>query len=377
MNIIKNNNPLQGNFNPQGLPQWSGQQQAPQQAQPVPQQAPQGLLGRIGGGLKQMTSSPDFYDRMAVGLGGMTTNPNVGLIKMSQDRIAQRQKMGVANRTAQSLIAKLRASGEEQLAGMIEANPSMAKAIYQEYIKKTLNPKDTKGVYTAADLEGMGLGKQPEGLYNLSRNAEGKATGLTKVGGASTTVNLGDKSTPLETAASKLYAETYMGEITAGRAARVTLGNTQVLERLLSTAKTGGFEAATKTLAKNTFGVDIGDDKLTAANAILAKLIPAQRPKGSGTMSDADLAMFKSSLPSIMNKQGGNALILKTMSSIANYQIEMGRIATLALNSQISPMKAEEMMAELPDPLKETMAFMDAMDEPVSDQFSGFEIIGN
>jgi len=143
VNIIKNNNPLQGNFNPQGLPQWSGgqqvppqaqpvPQQAPQQAQPVPQQAPQGLLGRIGSGLKQMTSSPDFYDRMAVGLGGMTTNPNVGLIKMSQDRIAQRQKMGASNATAQAVIVQLMKMGKHEAAAIVRAVPAMAQEVLNE-----------------------------------------------------------------------------------------------------------------------------------------------------------------------------------------------------------------------------------------------------
>jgi len=99
---------------------------------------PQGLLSRIGGGLKNMVSNPNFYDSMAIGLGGMTTNPNTGLIKMSQDRIAQRGKLGNVQVDAQNAINSLMSMKppETQAANMIRNNPSMADQIFKEVLLK-------------------------------------------------------------------------------------------------------------------------------------------------------------------------------------------------------------------------------------------------
>jgi hypothetical protein len=70
-----------------------------------------------------------------------------------------------------------------------------------------------------------------------------------------------------------------------------------------------------------------GADNLERANAILSKLVPSQRPVGSGTMSDADLALFKASLPRLLNTRDGNAAITRDMRAIAEYNVQMGQIA--------------------------------------------------
>ena len=115
-----------------------GPDQSLMQNQVAPPEAPQGLLSRIGGGLKNLASSPDFYDRMAVGLGGMTTNPNTGLIKMSQDRIAQRAELGNVKVDAQNAINSLMSMKppEIQAANMIRNNPSMTDQIFKEVLLK-------------------------------------------------------------------------------------------------------------------------------------------------------------------------------------------------------------------------------------------------
>jgi len=115
-----------------------GQDQSLLQNKVAPPEAPQGLLSRIGGGLKNLASSPDFYDRMAVGLGGMTTNPNTGLIKMSQDRIAQRAELGNVKVDAQNAINSLMSMKppEIQAANMIRNNPSMTDQIFKEVLLK-------------------------------------------------------------------------------------------------------------------------------------------------------------------------------------------------------------------------------------------------
>ena len=58
-------------------------------------------------GLRGLLSDPDLFDRLAIGLGGMTLNPNTALMQMAADRIAgrreERQSTESRNRTAEWL----------------------------------------------------------------------------------------------------------------------------------------------------------------------------------------------------------------------------------------------------------------------------------
>ena len=126
------------------VPPFQGQQQTMPE-QPMPEQ-PQGLLGRIGAGIKRSVQDPNFMDRLTIGLGGMTMRPNTNLMSLAQNRINQRQKLGMLNATAKSVVAKLRSEGKDQMADMIEQNPSMASVYLNEIIKSQLRPelkKDT------------------------------------------------------------------------------------------------------------------------------------------------------------------------------------------------------------------------------------------
>ena len=315
---------------------------------------PQGLLSRLGSGLKNMTKDPNFYDKLAVGLGGMTTNPNTGLIKMSQDRIAQRAKLGreknKINQTIQT-IQQMNTPQSKRALQLLQAGGSVTDALKMVFEK----PKEQGQVLDADALRQMFPNMNIEdGLYNLKPDGT-----MSKVGGGGVTVNTGDAAlSPFQKKAQENLVTSYSSERSSGLAARSTLSNVNLLDQLLSSASTGGFDAALKTTAKKVFGIDIGDDRLTAANAILGKLIPSQRVAGSGTMSDADLSLYKSSLPSIMNKPGGNEIIIRTMRGMAEYQIQMGDIASRALYGEITPRQADELMSKLADPLKDVMVFI-------------------
>jgi hypothetical protein len=104
--------------------------------------AGRGLMN-IGGGVQQFFQDrPDLLDTLSIGFGGMSMRPNEGLIDLAKARIAQRevdrQQESFANRTAEAL----RVAGREDLAAAIGANPELAPAIYQEYIKSTFATPD-------------------------------------------------------------------------------------------------------------------------------------------------------------------------------------------------------------------------------------------
>ena len=105
-----------------------------------------------------------------------------------------------------------------------------------------------------------------------------------------------------------------------------------------------------KQIAGN-FGIPTeGLDDIQAAAALINSLVPAQRPPGSGPMSDADLDLFKKSLPRIINQPGGNQIILNTMRGIAQYDAMGSDIVQRFRAGTISKVDAFKELNNRPDP---------------------------
>ena len=119
-------------------------QGAPQQ--PAPQQKPtlgsraMGILGAIGGGIKSRVQDPNFRDKLVIGLGGMTMNPNQVLMQQAAANIEQRRALDLATADANKTIAYLRSRGRDDLARMVESQPSTAKAVLEEFLKAEIRP---------------------------------------------------------------------------------------------------------------------------------------------------------------------------------------------------------------------------------------------
>jgi hypothetical protein len=122
----------------------------------TPDQVQEQAQPQRGGGLKGFLTNPDFLDTLAIGLGGMTMNPNVGVIEAAQSRMknraASRQDAQIRNKTAEWL----RANKREDLAGAVESGSIDGKTAvtlaYQE-------PKDSRTAlqqnYEYAIAQGM------------------------------------------------------------------------------------------------------------------------------------------------------------------------------------------------------------------------------
>jgi|GEM_PF-2935906 hypothetical protein len=124
------------------------------------------------------------------------------------------------------------------------------------------------------------------------------------------------------------------------------------LEDLLSKSG-GGMGTQAKAIAGN-FGIKTeGLDDIQAARALINTMVPEQRAPGSGTMSDADLELFKQALPSLINTPEGNQKIITTLRSINEYDRRIGSIASLAMSGDISRSEARQKMMEVPNPLVE------------------------
>jgi hypothetical protein len=137
-----------------------------------------------------------------------------------------------------------------------------------------------------------------------------------------------------------------------GPNARADIGRVRQLRSLVETLP-GGFLGGAQAVASR-YGIKLGPNagNLEAAEAIINQLVPAQRPPGSGTMSDRDVDLFKSSLPSLSNTPQGNKIILDTMEAMAAYKAAQAEIATLASSKQIDRNEALRRINALPDPFE-------------------------
>lgn len=168
--------------------------------------------------------------------------------------------------------------------------------------------------------------------------------------GISVTTNVGGGDKFFEEL-DKEQATIFSGASQAGIEARSKLGQINRLEDLLAD-EPGGLLSAGKAIAGN-YGINIeGMDNVQAAQALISQLVPQQRPPGSGPMSDADLELFKQSLPRLINQPGGNQRILNTMRAIAQYEIQMGEIADQVADRSITPADARKLWRELENPLE-------------------------
>jgi hypothetical protein len=137
----------------------------------------------------------------------------------------------------------------------------------------------------------------------------------------------------------------------AGNAAIRNLGRIDELDRLLAASPTGAGAALAQ--AAGEFGINTeGLDEIQSAQAIINSLVPEQRQPGSGPMSDADLALFKQSLPRIINQPGGNQTIIQTMRAIAQYDAEGAQIVQQLRAGEIKRAEAFDRLQARKNPLE-------------------------
>ena len=187
---------------------------------------------------------------------------------------------------------------------------------------------------------------------NKTFQASTKTGKISEIGGGGTTVNVGEKASPFEKKAQESQAEAFSEIQKSGSAAQRSSREITRLGNILDKVETGG-TAAFKQIAGN-FGIKTeGLDDIQAAQAIINKLVPAQRPPGSGTMSDADLALYKESLPRLINQPGANKEIVRSMKDVNDYLIKEGKIASDVLDGKLTPAEGRQKLMELGNPIQD------------------------
>lgn len=339
---------------------------------------PKGLLGFLG--------DEDKRARLAMALEGMTLNPNQGYMMMLSEGIKDRRTTKAADAAKNKTAAWLRSQGREDLAAAIESgvmngtdaakmamekpdplaqinlelkqlelqqarNPTPDPLVALEIekrqieIEKARNPQPGYRQVRGADL-GM-TGPEADRMFNVSPEGQ-----VTAIGGSGTTVNVdtgGGKQ--FEEAFAKGDAATIETVYNSGLQASRNIGRINQLETLLSSVPTGAVGALKQVAGE--FGINTADlDDIQSAQAIINSLVPEQRQPGSGPMSDADLALFKQSLPRIINQPGGNKTIVDTMRAIAQYDAEGAAIVQKLRAGEIDRAAAFRMLQERKNPLE-------------------------
>ena len=216
-----------------------------------------------------------------------------------------------------------------------------------EYAKLTAKePKESFRPLTKEEAKQRGL---PEDrVFQISSSGK-----IDEVGRGPLVKNVvGGEQSPFLKKAQEQQAAIFGDIKKSGDGARRTLRDVTRLGSILDKSP-GGLEAGFK-LAAGNFGIKTeGLDNLQTAEAIINRLVPQQRPPGTGQMSDADLDLFKKSLPRIINQPGGNKAIISYLKGINEYLIKEGEIASLVLNGKITPEQADQRLLALQNPLEE------------------------
>lgn len=246
-------------------------------------------------------------------------------------------------------IGKQQAIGPQDLIA-IATNPDISEETRKNLLSaaQLMSPKEGKETFRVmTPEEKKGLGLPADMAYQVGSSGK-----ILQVGQGPLVKNfVGGEISPFAKKSQELQATEFADIRKSGRSAQITLQDVNKLDNLLEKSGTG-LQAAAKQFAGQ-FGIETkGLNEIQAAQAIINRLVPQQRPPGSGTMSDADLALFKQSLPRIINQPGGNKIIIDTIKDVNNYLVKEGQIAADVLNGKITPDEGYNRMMNLANPLE-------------------------
>ena len=304
----------------------------------IPEEKPRGLLGSLG--IQKMEEGAEgeagqrFFQRdtfkdtaanLAQGFAAMGSSP--ALQKMTADVASQRTESKAKNKT----MEYLRANGRGDLADAVESG---SLGIRDAAVIMFGKPKDDRTALMQNYEYAVSKGMSPEEARTWVSS------------GNTTNINTGEKgANKFEELDAQALADVSKTAMAAGR----SLGQIDRLESLLSGVDTG-MAASMQSLA-GSFGIkteNLGD--IQAAEALISALVPQQRTPGSGPMSDADLDLFKKSLPRLINTPGGNAMILQTMRGLAQYDALGGEIVQRYRSKEITQAEAFAQLQARQDP---------------------------
>lgn len=232
----------------------------------------------------------------------------------------------------------MRIAGDPNLT---DAQKGLVGELLKSFQPAALDPTGDMKNYQFAQSQGFG------GSFMDYQNSRSKA------GAPSVVVNNGDDPSGTGAFYKKLDEGAGTNIATIMQSAPQVMRTGQqidMLDQALRNVPTGG--TAVLKQAAGEWGIPTdGLSDIQAAQALINQMVPTQRAPGSGTMSDADLALFKASIPRIINQPGGNQKIIATMRAINQYDARMVAIANAVANRDMTPSEGRAAMMQVPNPL--------------------------
>lgn len=177
-----------------------------------------------------------------------------------------------------------------------------------------------------------------------------------KARAAATTItnNVGNGETSFQKEAGKSQASRFNDLASEGQQAKQMvsdLGTLTELGKNIGTGKGAQLKAAIGPYA-DALGVKVdGLSDIQAYEAIVNRVAPTLRVKGSGAQSDFELKNFLKALPSLGNTPEGNAIAATVMTGFQHNKVLAAEIASKAINNEITRAEADKHLRELPDPM--------------------------
>lgn len=223
----------------------------------------------------------------------------------------------------------------------------MGKALADNYISNQFKPETTDEIkeYNLAKKQGF-----TGSFFDYK-------SGLKKAGATNVTTTVDTKGeNAFATKAGQLQADRYNDLATEAQSSKQMLSDVQTLNELGKNIQTGKLAEAKAAIGPyaQALGVDVkGLSEIQAFEAIVNRVAPSLRVKGSGAQSDYELKNFLKSLPSLGNTPEGNEIATKTMQGLYQNKLAAAEIGSKALAREITPAQADKMLRELPDNMQE------------------------
>ena len=258
-------------------------------------------------------------------------------------------------------------SNLEMINSALDRDPETAYASMMQ-ILAVMDPEATSSIADALKKAGVGGAEEgyraltaeevaakglPPGNYQVALGGASKGK-VSQIGGGGDKIIVGgERETAFDKETGKALAQQFTQLSRLGlQASRSSVQINQLEQAFRSADVKTGAEGVIST-ALSRFGIDIpGATQYQQIDALVARLIPLQRPEGSGTTSDKDMENFKRALPSLMGTKEGQLQIIQDMKALADHDMKVGEIANQARSGQISPFEAQRLISELSNPLE-------------------------
>jgi hypothetical protein len=260
------------------------------------------------------------------------------------------------------LLADMPMEKRRQIAALL-SNPG-TQAMGQTLLAKTLGESgntDEIKEYNLSVQQDRAAGRAPPSFYDWK-------TGLKKAGAQNISIDQKGE-TEFSKAAGKHQAERFNELAADGPNAKQMLSDMNTLVELgknIGTGKGAEVKAALGPYA-DALGIKVeGLSDIQAYEAIVNRVAPSLRVKGSGAQSDYELKNFVKSLPSLGNTPEGNAIMKSTLDGLYQNKVRAAEIGAKALSGEITRSEAEKQLQKLPDPMEGYREFQKQRKSPAA-----------